>query len=207
LTIVAHPELCAQLLSLLLVALLHTALLQSARYECDGASAACSTLPLCVLPVLVAVRVDDHLGRWAQELINLQEEDCCLHQPACQPVDLPPQLRHSLYIRHSYRKLFELVWDKCKGGKAGEQLGFIVTGTPGIGKSAFALYLVQQLGMRRQIVCYEYQDEHRSRQRIKLDFRDIDSVVAKRIQLPASDGEHTWLHIRRGTVVVLLSAV
>jgi hypothetical protein len=155
------------------------------------------TPALCLLPLLVAVRVDVDLGRWAQELKNMQETGNCLSQPACQP-DLPPQLRSSLYIRRSYRKLYDLLWHKCKGGEAGKQRGFVVTGTPGIGKSAFALYLIQQLGRKGQIVFYKHQDDSSGQSVwLKFDFRDPDHVVAKRtlLSLPIPDGEHTWLHM------------
>lgn len=98
---------------------------------------------------------------------------------------LPPQLRDSLYIRRSYRRLFNLLWTSCSN--AAHPLGFVVTGTPGIGKSAFALYLIQQLGSKQQIVFYEYQ-EWRSWRRIKFDFSG-PKVVAKSMMASLHDDD------------------
>lgn len=73
----------------------------------------------------------------------------------------------------------------CEGGEAGQQRGFVVTGTPGVGKSAFALFLLQQLGKQQQVVSYEYQDESTRRHvRLKFDFHDPGRLVALRTQLP-----------------------
>lgn len=150
---------------------------------------------LCLLPLLVAAGpagcVDAELGKWAHQLRHMQETGPCLSQPACQP-NLPPQLRGSLYIRRSYRKLYELLWRESRCGKPGQQRGFVVTGTPGIGKSAFALYMIQQLGREGQIVFYQHQDDNEQTVWLKLDFRDPKEVVAKRT-LPLPDGEHTHL--------------
>jgi hypothetical protein len=139
----------------------------------------------------VVVDVDDALGCWAQQLVDTQEEDGCLHVPTNQPMNLSPQLRNSLYVRRSYRKLYDLLWDTCnKAVTPYQRPGFVVTGTPGIGKSAFALYLIQQLGKQRQIVFYEYQDKS-SRRRLKFDFRQRpgDRVVVHCMLPSAHDGE------------------
>jgi hypothetical protein len=140
----------------------------------------------------VVLDVDEDLGRWAQQLVNTQEEDGCLRLPASHPVSLPPQLRNSLYIRRSYRKLFDLLWNICNQATTPHQRpGFVVTGTPGIGKSVFALYLIQQLGKQRQIVFYEYQDKS-SRRRLKFDFSQGSGglVVVQHMAASVRDGEY-----------------
>jgi hypothetical protein len=140
----------------------------------------------------VVVDVDDALGCWAQQLVDTQEDNCCLHVPTNQPMNLPPQLRNSLYVRRSYRKLYDLLWDTCsKAVTPNQRPGFVLTGTPGIGKSAFALYLIQQLGKQHQIVFYEYADES-SRRRLKFDFsqRSGGPVVVHCMLASVRDGEY-----------------
>jgi hypothetical protein len=149
-----------------------------------------SGLALSTLPSHAA-RADKDLGCWAQQLVDTQEVDGCLRQPASQPAGLPPQLRGSLYNRRSYRRMFDLLW--ASRSNEGQQPGFVVTGTPGTGKSAFALYLIQQLGIEQQTVFYEYEEERRWC-RIKFDFSG-PQAVAKSVMASVHDGEHSQLHI------------
>lgn len=74
----------------------------------------------------------------------MSEEDGCLRLPADLALSLPPALHASLHVRRCYKKLHRLIWEQCR--KAAQPLAFTVTDTPGTGKSAFALYLIQQLG-------------------------------------------------------------
>lgn len=138
------------------------------------------------------MHVDNDLGIWAQQLVDGQEDDGCLRQPPRQPEGVPPELRDSLYIRPCYRRLYNLLWTSCSKEKK-HPLGFVVTGTPGIGKSAFALYLIKQLGSRQQIVYYEYQ-EARAWRRIKFDFSG-PQAVATSTMTSVRDGEHRQLHM------------
>ncbi|CAM9615718.1 unnamed protein product [Pylaiella littoralis] len=57
-----------------------------------------------------------------------------------------------LFIRPSYKKLSELILD---GGSEGTLPQFVVTGTPGIGKSVFGLYLLSLLRCRGKTVVFE----------------------------------------------------
>jgi Mrp family chromosome partitioning ATPase len=68
-------------------------------------------------------------------------------------VDIPPPLRASIYVRPSYwtalRKIREAV-------REAPEAGVVLTGSPGVGKSAFAMLLVAHLAQQGGVVIYHY---------------------------------------------------
>lgn len=110
----------------------------------------------------------------------------CLRLPMGLERALPAPLRKSLYVRTCYRQLFDLMQQRCS--QAAEPLAFIITGTPGVGKSAAALYFIQQLSKQQQLVCYERQGNE-GRVLLQFDFRGGAVKAAQAVSLPPSGSE------------------
>lgn len=77
--------------------------------------------------------------------------------PDAQQQQLPPSLCQAIMVRECYRAIVELIMDAdeehaATGSKDG--FAFVLTGTPGIGKSALALYLICCLAQQRQRILY-----------------------------------------------------
>lgn len=129
------------------------------------------------------------LVEWATQLLTTQEKNGCLHPPAS-ALDFPDWLQTPIYVRSCYRKLSGQLLNRVQSAQ--RPLGFIVTGTPGIGKTVAALFLIQQLGLQRKLVCYEYPEESSwDYVRIKFDFRSGNVKVSSHLVKPAHrDGEY-----------------
>lgn len=73
---------------------------------------------------------------------------------------LPRALRRSIMVRQCYRDVVQLIME-VNEGMAGDSFtladsgfAFVLTGTPGIGKSAMALYLICCLAQQHQKLVY-----------------------------------------------------
>ncbi len=68
---------------------------------------------------------------------------------------LPRALRRSIMVRQCYRDVVQLIMEANKGAMLEDSgFAFVLTGTPGIGKSALALYLICILAQQRQKLVY-----------------------------------------------------
>eukprot|EP00878_Enallax_costatus_P038855 GHUV01044339.1.p1 GENE.GHUV01044339.1~~GHUV01044339.1.p1 ORF type:complete len:132 (+),score=17.57 GHUV01044339.1:518-913(+) len=101
---------------------------------------------------------DPDLLRWAQALVAAQEVDSCL-QLKGDFSGLPLPLCLSIWIKPDYPRLADAILDKpiplasvipFLVGR-----GELITGDPGIGKSAFAVYFIKRLVVRRCVVFYQ----------------------------------------------------
>lgn len=70
------------------------------------------------------------------------------------PPMVPAHLRKTIMVRDCYRAIVDLILETDEAGTSQGGFGIVVTGTPGIGKSTMALYLVCCLAHRRQRVVY-----------------------------------------------------
>ncbi len=75
---------------------------------------------------------------------------------------LPCALRHSIMVRQCYRDVVQLIMEVNEGMAgdistlAGSGFAFVLTGTPGIGKSALAVYLICLLAQQHQKLVYRF---------------------------------------------------
>lgn len=82
----------------------------------------------------------------------------------------------SIMLRDAYVRMWDLIKDETLAGRT---LGWVVTGTPGIGKSTLALYIMYCLALLVAIFVYEFTwDSSRpSRVRVLFDFSQPDVTV------------------------------
>lgn len=80
-----------------------------------------------------------------------------LKLPRVQREEIPPALCQAIMVRECYRAIVELIMDADEQRTAGgceNGFAYVLTGTPGIGKSALAVYLICCLAQQRQRVLY-----------------------------------------------------
>ena len=72
------------------------------------------------------------------------------------PAILPSHLLNSFMVRECYRGIVDLIMkaDEERAASTKHGFGMVITGTPGIGKSVLALYLICRLAQKRQKVLY-----------------------------------------------------
>ncbi|GAQ88065.1 hypothetical protein KFL_003970120 [Klebsormidium nitens] len=94
---------------------------------------------------------------------------------------MPPGLRDSIFIRESYRTVLK------KLEALGNDFAVVLSGTPGIGKSAFAVLLLHHLAKQGAQVAYRYKDEATRDTIIFFDFSDPSAINVKRASESAAD--------------------
>lgn len=140
--------------------------------------------------MITAPTFDRFLFNWATQLLHTEEEDGCLRLTAELTWGLPPPLRTSLCIRECYPRLIKLLLERAE--LSTEPLGFIITGTSGVGNSALAPYIIQQLGKEHKVVFYQYPEQFSACGvvRVKFDFRGKHVRAAYQVNLGEYDDEH-----------------
>ena len=86
------------------------------------------------------------------------------------PPQLPDPLRNSIYVRKCYRHLLDHISNVSPNSAT------VVTGTPGIGKSAFVLLLLCHLAQRNCKVVYQYSSSRMGIFHLLMDFTDSRNV-------------------------------
>ncbi|GAQ92402.1 hypothetical protein KFL_010070020 [Klebsormidium nitens] len=98
---------------------------------------------------------------------------------------LPPGLRDSIVIRECYRTVLK------KLEVLGNNFAVILSGTPGIGKSAFAVLLLHWFAKQGAQVAYRYMDRIRKDTILFFDFSNPSAINVKK----ASEGTAYWQSI------------
>ncbi|GAQ84807.1 hypothetical protein KFL_002070030 [Klebsormidium nitens] len=100
---------------------------------------------------------------------------------------VPPALSESIMIWECYLLVLK------KLDALGDSFGVVLSGSPGIGKSAFAPLLLHHLAKKKAKVTYRYQDMFEGDTIVYFDFSDLSAIQVK----IASEGTQGWPAIRR----------
>ena len=99
------------------------------------------------------------LQKFAKAVLKVDTDGDFITLPEL-PSRLPPPVRNSMMVRACYRDIMDLMfmadeeWAASKRAASDDPFGMVVTGTPGIGKSTLALYLICCLAQRHMKVAY-----------------------------------------------------
>jgi hypothetical protein len=128
---------------------------------------------------------------------------------------VPPALRQSVYMRYHYHVALRTILAQQAPAL------FVVTGTPGIGKSAFALPLVCSLAKNRERVLYIHKFGHFGTAMILLDFTNpndlkvdyatelhgLERMAGEQLAPSLVESLGAWLDCVSGSRVTLLSFI
>lgn len=98
------------------------------------------------MPAQLDAQSEAQLGRFHASLTTAELDGNLLQPAPCDVIDGPP--RGKLFVRESY---FEL-WDIIMTGDSNSN--YVITGTPGIGNSLFAIYMLHKLRKQGHTVLY-----------------------------------------------------
>eukprot|EP00878_Enallax_costatus_P008406 GHUV01008787.1.p1 GENE.GHUV01008787.1~~GHUV01008787.1.p1 ORF type:complete len:358 (+),score=92.39 GHUV01008787.1:492-1565(+) len=140
--------------------------------------------------------VEAELSRWTRLLLQTPENARCIDLTSGGPYyQLPNLLTQPVYLRKCYKPIFDGLFG-CDV-QSRKQRGLVLTGTPGIGKSVFAVYIIWRLAQVRQVVFYQYGMLGGNIAAYRWDFRDPQNVTAKVVYDVRSAtgfcGPNTWL--------------
>lgn len=130
------------------------------------------------LPLLHAGAVNNELDRWTRLLLQTSESAPYIDVTSGgRYYQLPDQLTQPVYVRRCYKRIYvKLIACDIEL----EVLhGLVLTGTPGIGKSVFAVYIIWRLALAKQIVYYQYKLPGGEVETYRWDFRDPANVTAE----------------------------
>jgi hypothetical protein len=90
---------------------------------------------------------------WSDALRNAKVVDGCLIMPPGVGESLPAPLRGSLFVRQCYERLWQKELKPMLDAAA--RGACVITGTPGIGKSKFAMFIIKELAAANKLVYYQ----------------------------------------------------
>ncbi|GAQ87179.1 hypothetical protein KFL_003360110 [Klebsormidium nitens] len=113
------------------------------------------------------------LQAYAEFIVRVDTVSGAIEVPPDLPLEIPPGLSKSIMIRPCYLLVLK------KLGALGNSFALVLSGSPGIGKSAFSVLLLQYLAKRGAKVAYRYKDVWLGDTVVYFDFSDLSSIFVK----------------------------